>query len=208
MRLPRSLASGYLPRLGVFARLLAAAATLLLSACASVDGTRASGTTDSRPPTATATAPKLGFFSNIKAPSDQVPVLQLAGQGVQIFRCEKRETGMAWVFRQPEAELFDSAGKAVGRHGASFSFEHIDGSRLISTIVANDEAPQATDLRWLLMTTRSYNRGTFERVTYVQRVNTKGGLPPTRCDAAQSGQLLRIDFKADFVFYRPRTDAS
>jgi len=176
-----------------------------MMACASVD--RATAISD-RAGGPTATAPKLGLFSSIKAPSDQSPVLQLSGQGVQIFRCEKRDNAMIWSFRQPEADLFDASGKAVGKHGASFSFEHIDGSRLVATIVANDEAPQSADLRWLLMTTRSFNRGAFERVTYVQRVNTKGGLPPARCEAAQSGQLLRVDFTADFVFYRPRADAS
>ncbi|MGH6624463.1 MAG: DUF3455 domain-containing protein [Burkholderiaceae bacterium] len=181
---------------------------LTITACASVDGARSTTMPDGRTTAPVAAAPKLGLFSSIKAPSDQMPVLQLTGQGVQIFRCEKRDNTMIWSFRQPEADLFDAGGKAVGKHGANFSFEHVDGSRLVATIVANDEAPQSTDLRWLLMTTRSFNRGAFERVTYVQRVNTKGGLPPARCDAAQSGQLLRVDFTADFVFYRPRADAS
>jgi hypothetical protein len=194
--------------LRVCARISLATLALTMAACASVDGARSSSTTDGRAGAPVAAAPKLGLFSNIKAPSDQSPVLQLTGQGVQIFRCERRDNTMIWSFRQPEADLYDASGKAVGKHGASFSFEHVDGSRLVATIVANDEAPQSTDLRWLLMTTRSFNRGAFERVTYVQRVNTKGGLPPARCDTAQSGQLLRVDFTADFVFYRPRADAS
>lgn len=195
-------------QLGVFARPLVTVAAVALAACASVDGARPSNPGDARPGAPAISTPKLGLFSNIKTPSDQVPVLQLSAQGVQIFRCEKRETGMAWTFRQPEAELFDASGKAVGRHGASLTFEHIDGSRLLATIVANDEAPQSTDLRWLLMTTRSFNHGAFERVTYVQRVSTRGGMPPARCETGQSGQLLRVDFTADFVFYRPRADAS
>jgi hypothetical protein len=29
-------------------------------------------------------------------------------------------------------------------------------------------------------------------------------VPPLLCEARQAGQLLRVDFSADFVFYRPR----
>lgn len=152
--------------------------------------------------------PSLGLFSSIKVPGDVQPVLQLSARGVQIFRCEKRDGGFAWIFRQPEAQLSDPAGKAVARHGANFSFEHNDGSRLVATVAAHDDATNAADLRWLLFTTRSYGDGTFAGITHVQRVNTKGGMPPARCEAAQSGQLLRVDFSADFVFYRPKSQAA
>ena len=122
------------------------------------------------------------------------------------FRSSGAKSGrraLVWVFRQPQADLLDAAGKPVGKHGANFSFEHDDGSRLVSTIAAYDEAPKPTDLRWLLLTTRSFGKGALESVAYVQRVNTSGGMPPPRCEASQLNQLLRVDFTSDFVFYRP-----
>jgi hypothetical protein len=178
----------------------------ILSACASVS----TGPTITTGPgkTGAVTPPSLGLFSSIKVPSDREPTLQLSAQGVQIFRCEKRDGGFAWVFRQPDAQLSDASGKPVGRHGASFSFEHNDGSRLVASVAAYDEAPNAADLRWLLLTTRSYGKGAFDGVTHVQRVNTRGGMPPGKCDAAQANQLLRVDFSADFVFYRTRSGAA
>jgi hypothetical protein len=148
------------------------------------------------------------LFSNIKAPADHEPVLKFSARGVQIFRCEKRDAALSWMFRQPEAELFDASGKVVARHGANFSFEHVDGSRLLSTVAAYDDASKATDLRWLLLTTRSYGKGAFEGVTHVQRVSTQGGMPPARCAANQLGQLLRVDFSSDFIFYRPRASTA
>jgi hypothetical protein len=153
-------------------------------------------------------APDLGFFSKIRVPDDREPVLKLSARGVQIFRCEKRDGKGAWIFRQPDAELFDTAGKAVARHGANFSFEHIDGSRLVATIAAYDDAPKATDLKWLHLATRSFGKGTFEGVTDVQRVNTSGGMPPAACDLAHAGRVLRIDFTSDFLFYRPRATSA
>lgn len=181
-----------------------AAAVFALVGCASVQEP-APGTSRAAP--TTVAAPRLGLFSSIKVPTDREPVLALTGKGVQIFRCEKRDNAMSWVFRQPEAELIDPAsGKVIGRHGASFSFEHVDGSRLIGTLAAYDDAPQSSDLRWLLLNTRSYNRGAFDGVTQVQRLNTRGGMPPKICEATASGQLLRVDFSAEFVFYRPKMD--
>ncbi len=150
------------------------------------------------------TAPRLGFFSRIKAPDTVEPVLRLAASGVQIFRCEKRDEGFVWVFRQPEADLVDSAGRVVARHGANFSFEHVDGSRLVGSVLGFDEPPQPGNLRWLLLATRNFGDGAFAGITHVQRINTAGGMPPPRCEPAQANRILRVNFTADFVFYRPR----
>jgi hypothetical protein len=131
--------------------------------------------------------------------------LQLAAHGAQVFRCEAQGDGhYAWAFRQPDAELRDTLGQPAGRHGASFSFEANDGSRLIGRVVEHDAGPQASTLPWLLIATDSFGDGIFTGVDYVQRVNTVGGLPPPSCSAAQDQQVLRVDFNADFVFYRPR----
>ena len=184
--------------------LTVAALAAAVAACAVPPSTQP--TTAAGAPAAPISTPSLGFFSKIKVPSTHAPVRQLASRGVQIFRCEKRDSGLVWTFRQPQAELIDPSGKTIGRHGANFSFEHDDGSRLISTIVAFDEASRPTDLRWLLMTTRSFGTGAFENISHVQRINTAGGMPPSRCEASQLNQLLRVDFTSDFVFYRPRSE--
>ena len=152
----------------------------------------------------TPTRPSLGLFSHIGAPTEVDPVLELAAIGVQIFRCEQDKDRFRWNFRQPEAELRDARGQVVGHHGANYSFEQIDGSRLIGTIVNSDSAPSDDALRWLLLRTQSYGHGEFEKMTYVQRVETAGGMPPTQCAAEQVNQILRVPFSAKFIFYRPR----
>jgi hypothetical protein len=162
-----------------------------------------SSSTDTSRGRAPVDAPSLGFFSKIKVPDDREPVLRLAARGAQVFRCEKRDNRGVWSFRQPDAELIDGSGKVIGRHGANFSFEHSDGSRLVATIAAHEEAPKPTDLRWLLLTTRSFGKGAFDGVTHVHRVNTAGGMPPAACEVAHAGRILRVDFSSDFVFYKP-----
>jgi len=173
-------------------------AALLLAACA------APPPSTERPAERPPETPSLGFFSRLKVPDGHEPALQLAARGVQIFRCERTGDAFEWRFRQPEADLFDAQGQSVGRHGANFSFEHRDGSRLLGTVVAHEKSASADTLPWLLLSAKSFGKGAFGDVSYVQRVNTKGGMPPPGCSTGQAGRLLRVDFSADFVFYRPR----
>lgn len=173
------------------------AALVLLSACESVMGPTPRGASAGG-------APSLGLFSHIKVPDGFEPAFRLAGKGVQIFRCEAIGGEHLWRFRQPEAELTDEAGQLVARHGANFTFEHRDGSRLVATITAYDEAPKRDDLRWLLMSAKSFGKGAFTSIAYIQRVNTSGGMPPTSCQAADVNRLLRVNFTSDFYFYRAR----
>jgi hypothetical protein len=180
---------------------------LALAGCASAPPAAAPtdaapGTT---PPAAPIDVPSLGFFSDIKVPDSHAAVLRLAARGVLIFRCEPRPgKSYVWAFRLPEAALLDPGGNVVGRHGAGYSFELADGSRLIGQPVAHDSAPRQGDLPWLLLTARSFGEGGFTGVTHIQRVNTVGGMPPASCDPTQQNRLLRVDFSADFIFYRPR----
>lgn len=42
----------------------------------------------------------------------------LAADGVQLCACESRSGGHGWVFKGPEAALFDAGGRQAGTHGA------------------------------------------------------------------------------------------
>jgi hypothetical protein len=147
-------------------------------------------------------APSLGFFSHIKVPSGYEPALRLTGKGVQIFRCEAVDGEYLWRFRQPEADLTDDQGQPIARHGANFTFEHRDGSRLVAAITEYEDAPKRDDLRWVLMTAKAFGNGAFANIAYVQRVNTSGGMPPASCRQPDLNRLLRVNFTADFIFYR------
>ncbi|HEV3019134.1 MAG TPA: DUF3455 domain-containing protein [Burkholderiaceae bacterium] len=198
-------------------RALWAAVALVAAACAgprpapvapaapgAAPETAAAATAPPAPPPEVPTRPSLGLFSQIRAPTEVEPAFELAGAGVQIFRCEPDKDGYRWAFRLPEAELRDARGQVVAHHGANYSFEHVDGSRLLGTIVGYDSAPGDDAVRWLLLRTQSFGQGELEKVSYVQRVDTAGGLPPAQCSAEQANQILRVPFSAKFVFYRPR----
>jgi hypothetical protein len=183
-------------------RTAALLASLWLGGCATPPGTDRPSTP--KPPDSPLAAPSLGLFSQIKVPDGHEPVLRLAAKGAQVFRCERSGSGFEWRFRQPDAELFDAQGKPIAKHGASFSFEHRDGSRLLGTVEAHDKASTADTLPWLLLSTKSFGKGAFSGITYVQRLETSGGMPPPACPAQEENRLLRVEFSAIFVFYRPR----
>jgi hypothetical protein len=199
-------------------RITLSAAAVMLAACASAPPSPAPPTLPSgapAPPPATPGAavplpsaeppprPSLGLFSRIKAPDAAEPAFELAATGVQIFRCEPDQNGFHWAYRLPEAELRDNSGHVLARHGTGYSFEHTDGSRLLGKIVAHDAADSSGSVPWLLLQTQSFGQGEFEKINYVQRIDTQGGMPPAQCSADQVNQVLRVPFSANFVFYRP-----
>ena len=45
-------------------------------------------------------------------------------------------------------------------------------------------------------------RGAMQGVSFIQRLNTKGGVVPALpCDAASKGQRRQVAYEADYVFY-------
>lgn len=128
----------------------------------------------------------------------------LLAKGVQVYECriKKDQPGAAeWVFVAPEAELFDAAGRKVGRHYAGPHWESGDGSKLLGKVAAKADAPEAGDIPWLLLATQSVGgAGAFSRVSAIQRVHTVGGVAPPAagCTAAQAGRSERVGYQADY----------
>ena len=96
--------------------------------------------------------------------------------GVQIYRWN----GSAWAFVAPEAGLFASRNfrGLIGTHYGGPTWESASGSKVVATVV--DRAfPDADAMPWLLLkASSSEGPGIFDGVTFIQRVNTEGGLAP------------------------------
>src|SRR5271166_3421185 len=78
-----------------------------------------------------------------------------------------------------------------------------DGSKVIGTQIEKTSAPKGGDIPWLLLKRKAgAGKGRFNRVTYIQRVDTERGIAPARtCDKARQGQEVRVKYKATYVFY-------
>lgn len=144
----------------------------------------------------------------IKGAASESLVRVVAAKGVQIYECRVKDGGTAeWAFVAPEADLFDTGGRKVGRHYAGPRWESIDGSTITGTVKDRVDAPHADAIPWLLLTARSVGPdGSFSNVTSVQRVNTVGGSAPrTVCSPAARGRVARAPYTADYYFLAPKS---
>jgi hypothetical protein len=119
--------------------------------------------------------------------------------GVQIYRWN----GTSWVFVAPSARLFADAEYhgEVGIHYAGPTWESHSGGKVIASRV-DSCAPDPTAIAWLLLQMVSTEGpGIFDRVTYIQRVNTAGGLPPTD-PGPYIGAQAEVPYTAEYYFYR------
>ncbi len=140
-------------------------------------------------------------------PIGERQVDRLESRGMQTYECRAKAgatSGAEWVYVAAETDLIDGQGKRIGNH--TFPpplWQALDGSKLIGTIKANSKAPQAGAASWLLVTTRSTGgEGRFSKITSLQRVNTQGGIAPTRlCDGTTIGAKERVAFTSDFVLF-------
>ena len=146
---------------------------------------------------------------NLRVPAGQTLSLVSPATGVQIYECGALKTEpprFEWVFKAPEAELFDLSGKKIGKHYAGPTWESNDGSKVAGEVKARDDGPAATAIPWLLLAAKSPSgNGVFSRTQSIQRVQTVGGKAPAGgCNQAQVGKEARVGYTATYYFYVPK----
>ena len=137
------------------------------------------------------------------APSeDNHLIFHVFAVGVQIYRWD----GRVWAFVAPEATLYADRDHhaQVGTHFGTPTgpaWQSKSGSKVVAQRVEGC-TPDAAAIQWLLL--RAISRtgpGVFSDVSYVQRVNTAGGLAPAT-PGATVGDESRVPYTSEYVFYR------
>jgi Protein of unknown function (DUF3455) len=134
-------------------------------------------------------------------PNGGALVGKYAAKGVQIYVCRVKGTANEWGFKAPEAELIDAQGRLFAKHYAGPTWEAPDGSKIVGKALANEHAPKAGAIPWLLLSTHSSASGVLAGVRFVQRVNTSGGVGPTGA-CPTIGAEQRVEYTADYIFYK------
>jgi hypothetical protein len=176
-------------------RLFTCPLVLALAACGTTDPKAPGGLNASNIP------------ASIAAPSGNKLAFTLRGSGVQNYECRAKAEaagGYDWVFVAPEAALYDKSDALVGRHYGGPTWEYGDDSKVTGKVVADSPAPAAGNIPWLLLQgTPAARGGVLAGVTYVQRVNTNGGVSPSdACSAATAGTKKGVRYSADYLFYK------
>jgi hypothetical protein len=136
---------------------------------------------------------------SLQVPPGNKVAFHVYALGVQVYRWN----GTSWVFVEPVANLFadDNYRGKVGTHYAGPTWESNSGSKVIATRMAAC-SPDQTAIPWLLLRTVSTDGpGIFNSVTYVQRVNTMGGLAPTT-PGSSIGAEAKVPYTTEYYFYR------
>jgi hypothetical protein len=137
-------------------------------------------------------------------PADATLTAAFAAKGVQIYTCASPAPGVApaWTLKAPHAVLLKSA-DAAGIHFAGPSWEANDGSLVTGAKVAAAPSPDPTAIPWLLLkAATNAGQGLFSDVTWIQRLDTVGGLAPAAgCDDAHVSSEVLVPYRADYFFY-------
>ncbi|MGZ8157886.1 MAG: DUF3455 domain-containing protein [Methylobacter sp.] len=139
----------------------------------------------------------------IQVPEGYSPVLTAHAKGDQIYQCALNKGEYSWQTQAPDAKLFDEQGNIVGNHTAGPLWEYKEGSRVVGRVVNKIDMAPGKAIAWLLVEVVSHKGdGLFANVSFINRINTHGGLPPSSgCDANHLGSEKRVAYTADYVFY-------
>jgi uncharacterized protein DUF3455 len=122
-------------------------------------------------------------------------------RGVQIYRWN----GAAWDFVAPVATLYaePSFFGEVGTHYVGPKWESKSGSKVEGRRVPGTGcAPDPTAIEWLLLSKyQTSGPGIFSSVTFIQRVNTSGGVRPSDAGSIP-GETREVPYTAEYYFYR------
>ncbi|WGD50068.1 DUF3455 domain-containing protein [Bradyrhizobium sp. CB1650] len=96
------------------------------------------------------------------APLGKGPLVgKYAAKGDQIYVCSAKGSANEWDFEAPEAELIDAKGRLFAKHYAGPTWEAPDGSKAVGKVLANEPAPKAGAIPWLLLSTQSSGSGSL-----------------------------------------------
>lgn len=135
-----------------------------------------------------------GVPDAIKVPDGNKRIAVMPARGVQTYRC----TAGAWVFLQPDA-ILRHHGQATVLHTAGPVWTSVvDGSSVTAAAQASSPVPNAIP-QLLLKATGNRGPGLLSAVTYVQRLDTTGGLAPTgTCSEATT---VSVRYTANYAFW-------
>ena len=126
--------------------------------------------------------------------------------GVQIYSCTDGASGPRWTFGGPRADVYGENGELAMTHFGGPTWLARDGSKVVGSRV-DGVTVDPTAIPWLLLSAAPSSGPDGERLsptTFIQRVNTTGGLEPpaSECNASTAGTTEEVDYTADYYFWK------
>jgi len=127
--------------------------------------------------------------------------------GVQIYSCKATAGAYGWSLVAPRADLYGDNGKLIATHFAGPTWQARDGSKVVGQRL-NGVTVDRTAIPWLLLSATPASTGSdgdrLAGTTFIQRVATTGGLPPSAatCNASTAGAIAEVPYTADYYFWK------
>jgi hypothetical protein len=145
---------------------------------------------------------------DLAVPAGHSLAMTALGAGDLTYECKARPNmadAWEWVFAGPNAVLYDKASnKPIGKYYGGPTWEADDGSKVTGKQLAVSPSPNAASIPLqLVQAAPSMGTGAMSGITYIQRMNTKGGIAPAdTCGAANVGMKKTVKYEADYLFFK------
>lgn len=147
--------------------------------------------------------------SSIKVEEGNKLAFHVYARGVQVYRWNAVTAN--WDFVAPVATLYaeENYFGEVGNHSFGPTWQSKSGSLVEARrVLGTGCTPDSSAIAWLLLKKyRTEGNGIFASVTFIQRVNTTGGLAPTT-PGETDGEIKEIPYTAEYYFYRAENPSS
>ncbi|GHB27522.1 DUF3455 domain-containing protein [Salinicola rhizosphaerae] len=140
----------------------------------------------------------------VTPPSGNEIAMKTVGVGEITYACEMKDGDYAWVFKGPDAKLNDSDGNQVGSYyGPPATWESSDGSKITGTQIGTADGGEGNIPLQLVEANPAEGEGHMSGVTYVQRLETRGGVAPaSSCSADNAGDSEVVEYQANYNFFK------
>ena len=148
-----------------------------------------------------------GLPAAVQVPAGNKVAMETVGVGEITYQCNAKKDmadQFEWVFVGPNAKLNDRSGKQIGMYyGPPATWANMDGSKLTGTQVAVSPSTPGNIPNQLVKANPAMVSGAMTGVTYIQRVNTMGGVAPSMaCTAGNLGSKQIVKYQSDYIFYK------
>jgi hypothetical protein len=169
-----------------------------------------------------------GLPTVLEPPAGHEPYLRTRAVGTQNYACVATGAVMSWKFLGPQATLFytlpGGSLQQIATHVLSANpaedgtlratwQQSFDSSRVWARAIVTVDDPKIVArgaIAWLLLEVVGTGRGptggaSFAQTTYIQRLDTSGGIAPSLAGCAATtdvGKLAFVPYETDYVFFR------
>jgi hypothetical protein len=145
--------------------------------------------------------------SQVTPPAGNKVAFTLSATGDLTYECRAvadKPGTFAWTFAGPNAKLWDAGKREAGRYYGGPTWEAADGSKVTGMQLAVTPGAAGAIPLQLVQATTATGDGMMAGVTYIQRLQTVGGVAPATqvCAADNVGAKTTVPYSADYVFFK------